>query len=398
LPPAHAICNPRLGNCPFEDLAGVGVAFFLMVEVNNLLAAKTGIPRLDMRRTLDLVALGTLADMVPLCGQNRILTKNGLLWIAEASRPGVSELKVVSGYQALAVMGAGQVVFNLAPRINAAGRMASASTALNMLCCDDHHQAADLARKLDDYNTRRRREEDQIVEEAHIQAEAGLDDPALVLVGENWNQGIVGIVASRMVEAYHKPCLVLCRDGQALKGSGRSISAFNLHDGLVACADMLLNYGGHAMAAGMRLAPERLPEFRQRFLAIVRDRLGSEPVPASLLLDGELDFAQASDFTFLKELELMQPFGVSNPEPVFSSPPLLVRRRRLFGPQHNHVNLELLDESCGVTLHAKAWKQAAILPQDLEGKRIRIAYSPAIDNYNGISNVDVKIRDIVVLG
>lgn len=396
LPPANVLCNPQLGDCPCTALAGVGVAFFLMCELNNRLAQSPA-DRLDMRETLDLVALGTLADMAGLEGQNRILVKNGLLKIAEAKRPGISELKVVSGYQPLAALGAGQLVYSLAPRLNAAGRMANANQALAVLCSDNPDQASDLAKQLDAYNTERRREEERTVEQALIQAESFLADPAMVLFGTDWSQGIIGIVASRMVEFHHKPVMILCADGNQLKGSGRSIAEFDLHAGLAQCADILTGFGGHRMAAGMQIVPERLPEFRARFLSVARKALGDEPIRPSLKLDGELNFAGASDFIFLKELEMMQPFGVGNPEPVFASPPLLVCGRRLFGPQRNHVNLELRDETCGVTLHAKAWRQAETLPANLQGKRVRLAYSPSIDTYNGIAGVDVKIRDIQIL-
>ena len=392
LPPATVLCNPKLADCPCASLAGVGVTFFLMAELNARLA-EGGTPRMDMRRTLDLVALGTLADLVELEGQNRILVKNGLLVLAEAKRPGISELKAVSGFAPLASLGAGQVIFSLAPRVNAAGRVASAETALALLCAGDCHEAADLARKLDGYNTQRRQEEERITEEAMVQAEAALGDPALVIAGRDWNQGVIGIVASRLVEKYHKPTLVLCADGDTLKGSGRSISGFDLHSGLARCAEELVAFGGHRMAAGVRVLPERLEAFRKRFLAVVEEELGPDPVPAVQMIDDELSFREAADFVFLKELEMMQPFGVGNPEPVFQSPPLLVKRRRLFGQQKNHVLLELTDESCGITLQAKAWRQAEAFPADMEGRRIMLAYSPAIDMYNGAASVDVRIRD-----
>ena len=392
LPDAAVLCNPKLADCPCASLSGVGVTFFLMAELNARLA-EGGAPRFDMRRTLDLVALGTLADLVELEGQNRILVKNGLLVIGEAKRPGISELKVVCGFAPLASLGAGQVIFSLAPRINAAGRVASAETALELLCAGDCDTAADLARRLDGYNTQRRQEEERITEEAMLQAEASLNDPALVIAGTDWNQGVIGIVASRLVEKYHKPTLVLCTDGETLKGSGRSISGFDLHDGLARCAGELESFGGHRMAAGVRVRPERLEAFRRHFFEVVRDILGPDPVPAVQLIDGELDFKEASNFIFLKELEMMQPFGVGNPEPVFQSPPLLVKRRRLFGQQKNHVLLELTDESCNITLQAKAWRQAEQFPADLEGRRIRLAYSPGIDMYNGAASVDVRIRD-----
>lgn len=392
LPEADVLCDPRLAECPCSCLAGVGVTFFLMAAVNARLA-NAGKPRFDMRRTLDLVALGTVADLVDLEGQNRILVKNGLVKLAEASRPGLSELKAVSGFAPLAALEAGQVAFSLAPRINAAGRMASAETALELLCTNDIARAAELARTLDSYNTARRQEEERICREAVEQAEALPDAPALVLAGEGWNLGVIGIVASRLVEKYHKPTIILCEDGETLKGSGRSIAPFDLYAGLARCSAELLAFGGHRMAAGVRLSPEKLEAFRVCFIESVRQSLGAKPVPALQLIDGDLDFSAASNFTFLKELELMQPFGMGNPEPVFQSPPLVVESRRVFGPLKNHVNLKLRDESCNIAIPAKLWRQAEDFPASLEGTKIRIAYSPSIDRYNGMASVDIKIRD-----
>jgi single-stranded-DNA-specific exonuclease len=288
LPRANVLCNPKLADCPCKGLAGVGVTFLLMCELNARLS-EDGTPKMDMRRVLDLVALGTLADLVELEGQNRILVKNGLLIIAEAKRPGISELKVVSGFAPLATLGAGQVVFSLAPRINAAGRVASAETALALLRARTFDEAADLARELDAFNNLRRAEEERITEEALVQAEAEKDEPALVIAGEDWNQGVIGIVASRLVDKYHKPTLVLCRDGSSLKGSGRSISEFDLHGGLAACAATLEGYGGHRMAAGVRVTPSHLGEFKEKFLSVMRETLGSEPVPAVQIVDDVLD-------------------------------------------------------------------------------------------------------------
>lgn len=393
LPDAHAVCNPLCGNSPCPHLSGVGMAFFLMAEVNNLLAQAGG-KRLDMRETLDIVALGTLADMVPLKGQNRILVKNGLLKIAEARRPGISELKVVSGFQPLSPLSAGQVVFSLAPRVNAAGRMADAELALELFSSTDVHHANDLARQLDKHNVARKAEEERISEEAMALAEAALGDPALVLLGATWNVGVIGIVASRLVERYNKPVIILGSDGENLKGSGRSIKSFNLHAGIARCEDTLLAYGGHPMAAGVLIAPDRLADFRAKFFDVVRAELGDKPVVPTLSLDGELNFAAASDFTFLKELEMLQPFGVGNPEPVFVSPPLEICSRRLFGPQRNHVKLELRDTTTDIILHAKAWKQADAMPASLEGRMVRLAYSPSIDNYSGMPTVNVNIRDM----
>lgn len=392
LPPAHAISNPRLAPCPCPQLAGVGVAFFLMAAVNARLEAHTG-RRYDMRNVLDLVALGTLADVVRLAGQNRILVKNGLLKITNPLRPGMAALKAISGFAVSAALGGGQVVFSLCPRINAAGRMGLAELALGLLRAKNHEEAAPIAQKLDQLNTERRTEEERIQKEARLEALKYADKASLVLHGKNWHPGVIGIVASRIVDEFYKPTLILCDDADSIKGSGRSVSEFDLHCGLTDIADMFLSYGGHKQAAGMRLEAHRLEELRQRFETTVCAAIGSEALSPTVKLDGELDFARASDLVFLQELELLQPFGSGNAEPVFASPPLLVKNRRVFGRGREHLNLELLDKSTGITLHAKAWRQAETLPDTLKGACIRLAYAPRIDTYNGISNVDIRIKD-----
>ncbi|WP_027181855.1 single-stranded-DNA-specific exonuclease RecJ [Oleidesulfovibrio alaskensis] len=390
LPQAHAICNPRLADCPCPALAGVGVAFFLMAALNSRLAQRTGV-KADIRPLLDLVALGTIADVVDLSGQNRILVKNGLLVMTEAGRPGIAALKEVSGYSVSASLGAGQVAFGLAPRINAAGRLGEADTALSLLLAPDYAAAAPLAARLDAMNQERKEEEERILEEAREQAAAQQDRMGLVLYAPHWHAGVIGIVASRIVEEFYRPTLILCDEGGVVKGSGRSTAEFHLHEGLTRCADLLLGFGGHRQAAGMSLDHAGVDALRERFHAVVVESCGPHPLTASLKVDAELGFARASDFAMLKELELLQPFGMGNAEPTFSSPVLEVRGNRRFGK--NHMQLELLDPSCGVTLRAKAWRQADNLPRDMRGRKMRLAYTPRIDRYNGLASVDLRIKD-----
>lgn len=392
LPPAHGISNPQLSPCPCPQLAGVGVAFFLMAALNSKLATHTG-QRFDMREVLDLVALGTLADVVRLAGQNRILVKNGLLKITNPTRPGMAALKAVSGFNVSAPLGGGQVVFSLCPRINAAGRMGLAASALALLRAESHEQAAPLAQQLDQLNTERRATEERIQAEARVEALKYRDKASLVLHGADWHPGVIGIVASRIVDEFYKPTLILCNDADSVKGSGRSVAEFDLHAGLTAIADVFLGYGGHKQAAGMRLESDRLEELRQRFEDTVCAALGPQALLPTVLLDGKLDFAQASNPVFLQELELLQPFGAGNAEPVFESPPLLLKKRSTFGHKREHLKLELKDESTGISLHAKAWRQADSIPESLQGCRIRLAYAPRIDTYNGIANVDIRIKD-----
>lgn len=418
LPRAEAICNPRL--CPGQagqsghtgllagepgcggacqgmcDLAGVGVAFMLMAGVNRLLPGEP----IDMRQFLDLVALGTIADVVALTGQNRILVKNGLLLIKEAKRPGIASLKVYSGYDRLADLGAGQIGFGLAPRINAAGRMADPQMALDLLLAPDLDTANPLASQLDALNAKRRSEEQAILDEALAQAGEQAARLGLVLAAEHWHPGVIGIVASRVVERTYKPVLMLTReegkDGAHWKGSGRSVAEFDLHDGLAGMAHLFLGFGGHKQAAGLSMALDKLEELRQGFHLAVEAALGPQPLSPTLKLDRELGFGDIS-FTLLKELELLQPFGMGNPEPVFVSPQVLVKDYRVFGKDHVKLMLsEQVGENGGrpgVLLPAKAWRKAAELTRDVQGKLLRVAFTPRIDRFDGIPKIELQVKD-----
>jgi single-stranded-DNA-specific exonuclease len=229
--------------------------------------------------------------------------------------------------------------------------------------------------------------------EASVQAREYGSSMGLVLYKPDWHPGIIGIVASRIVEDLYRPTLVLCDDQGSLKGSGRSIHEFDLYEALNGLGDLFLAFGGHKLAAGLRLECGKLDALRTRFDAAARACLGDAPLTASLTLDGELGFDKAVDVALLKELELLQPFGSGNAEPVFASPPLVVRRRRAFGSGKNHVVLAVEDTSCGITLHAKAWRQADALPDSVCGRHIRLAYTPRMDTWNGAPSVDVRIKD-----
>ncbi len=391
LPNAHAVCDPRLREGgPYDNLAGVGVAWVLMAALNKLLPGSS----VDMRELLDLVALGTIADVVTLTGMNRILVKNGLLAIKEAKRPGMAALKVVSDYERNAELGAGQIGFNLAPRINAAGRMGDPGKALTLLLTTSFAEAMPYAEELNVINMERRRQEQEIAEEAFRQAEAMKEQAGFVLYGEQWHPGIIGIVASRVVEKYYRPTLILCstEDGTLIKGSGRSIAEFDLHEGLKSVSSILNGFGGHKQAAGLSIVPDNLELLRERFNAYVVKELGPEPLTPTLKLDRELPFADITN-TLLNELEMLQPFGVGNPEPVFASTPVTVVEHRTFGREREHVKLVLSDEKTGAKLPGKGWRMAETLTRQIQGRVMRFAFTPKIDRYRGVPSIDLRIRD-----
>ncbi|QGY40713.1 single-stranded-DNA-specific exonuclease RecJ [Pseudodesulfovibrio cashew] len=391
LPEAHAVCDPRLREGgPYDDLAGVGVAWMLMASLNKSLPGRP----VDMRGLLDLVALGTIADVVRLTGMNRILVKNGLLVIKEAARPGMAALKVVSDYERGADLGAGQIGFNLAPRINAAGRMGDPGKALKLLLSPDFDSAMPIAEELNSINMERRRQETEIAEQAFAQAETMKDRAGLVLFAEHWHPGIIGIVASRVVEKYYRPTLMLCaaEDGGLLKGSGRSISEFDLHEALKGIAPILNGFGGHKQAAGLSILPENLEALREGFNEQVIEALGPDPLMPTLKLDRELPFASITT-TLLAELEMLQPYGMGNPEPVFGSSPVTVAEHSVFGREREHVKLVLADAETGARLPGKAWRMADKLTRDIQGRQMRFAFTPKIDRYRGIPKIDLRIRD-----
>ncbi|MFW5733646.1 MAG: single-stranded-DNA-specific exonuclease RecJ, partial [Oceanidesulfovibrio sp.] len=386
LPPANAILNPQLAPIPcptLANLAGAGVAFFLIAAINSILGPNANGDSADVRSLLDLVALGTLADVVDLKGQNRILAKNGLLLVAEAPRPGLAALKEAAGFARKAALGAGQVVFGLTPRINAAGRMGLAEDALQMLLAPDFESAWPFAQKLETLNKERRAEEERILQEALAQAENQAHRLGLVLYGEDWHPGVVGIVASRIVERLAKPALILCAENGQLKGSGRSAHHFDLYAGLTACKDLLTRYGGHRQAAGLALMAENIEKLRDSFHAIVSEQLGPEPLAHSLTVDRPLAFSDI-DFTLLKELDMLQPYGMGNPEPVFVSNPVEVRGLRRFGKNRLHASLDLLDKTARAQLRGKYWRKANDLPDAIKGSMVRVAFTPKIDSFDGV--------------
>ncbi len=396
LPDASIFFNPRMhpdeAPCPY--LAGVGVAFFLMAAVNRRLARITG-RSYRMDNVLDLVALGTLADVMRLTGQNRILVRAGLQKLIHPQRPGITALKIVSGLHANSAVTASHVSFKLAPRINAAGRMHHARIAVQLLRSRNFEESRELADRLDVLNKDRRDTEHIILDEAREQAARHLaqnPDCGLVLYGKQWHPGIIGIVATRIIEEFHVPCIIVCDDKDTLKGSGRSIPGFDLYECLGESTAHLITFGGHRQAAGVRIMPGYLDLFRKDFQEASRKRLLS-PGEQIFWVDGVLGLKDAANPVHLRELAMMEPFGPGNSEPLFLSNPVQVLDRNLFGFNNKKVELSLKDTVDGQVLTAKGWNMAASLSPELVGQTIRILFTLRTEARYGLSGPELTIKD-----
>lgn len=342
-PPAVATINPkrRDHNYPFVDLAGVGVAFKLVQALQTVLE---GIPAGQEKWLLDLVALGTVCDVVTLVDENRTNVYWGLNVLSKTRRPGLRALMAVADVRPESLTSR-SLGFALGPRMNAAGRLETAQYALDLLNETDPMRALSLAKKLDEMNLERRRDQARIVKEAAILAEEYADDPVLVVSGKGWNHGIVGIVAANLLERYKKPTFVLEEMKNEAKGSARSYGDFSAADAIRAAEDLITKGGGHRLAAGVTLPTGNIDAFRQRVNELYRQQnLVNQPL---LLLPKE--DVQASiheiDETLVEQISQLEPFGSGNPQPVLSSSQLVVKSIRKMGTESQHVKLRLEDES-----------------------------------------------------
>jgi len=392
IPDAAAVINPLQPGCnyPFKALAGVGVAFNLLVALRSVLrdagifGSQTG-P--DLRQWLDLVALGTIADVVSLTGQNRIYAFHGLKQLSNSNKPGIVALKKVAGITG--DVSCGQVGFRLAPRLNAAGRMESAVPGVDLLLSNSEQESQLISSELDAANAERQNVERSIFDEAVKLVEtSGIypDCYTIVLASNDWHQGVVGIVASRLVERYNRPTILIAinPDGTA-KGSGRSIHGFHLLDALKPCASFLERFGGHRYAAGVGINPANLEAFAKAFEAEAASKLTADDLIPRFEIDAEIQPEELnSELVF--ELKKLEPFGAGNPEPVLMMRGLQVVERRVVG--EGHLKLRLSCE--GRSFNAIAFRLAQ---RETDGL-IDVAFFPEMNEWNGNSSLQLKIKDL----
>jgi single-stranded-DNA-specific exonuclease len=398
LPDAYAVLHPQLlvQDVPKElrqrvaGLTGVGIAFKLVQAVFEAPAGDE-----ELWSYLDLVALGTVADIGKITGENRIMIKHGLDLLssaAERQRPGIAALKQVAGLSGKKI-GVGMVGFSLAPRINASGRLERADTAFRLLTTDSREEARELASALDTVNRERQSVEEDIWRDARMICLRS--DPAasgaLVLASDQWHPGVIGIVASRIAEEFYRPAALVCvRDGVG-KGSARSIPGFDLHAGLAACSDLLIGFGGHKYAAGFTIVEENIPRFRERLGLLVLDRMGTRGFVRTLSVDGAVALDELT-IDLMREIERLSPFGQGNPEPRLGARGLEVISGRIVG--NNHLKIKLR-QGKGVTLDAIAFNQGALLGKQVkDGARLAVVFTPRLNSWNGSTAVELEIKDI----
>ena len=394
LPPAVAVVNPHRKDCRFPDkgMCAAGLAFYLVIGLRAKLREagwfKHGAAP-DIRHFLDIVTLGTIADMVPLRGVNRTLIKRGLTELGISTRPGVVALKKVAGIPDGDVT-AGQVGFRLGPRINAAGRVDYGIKVVELLTTESSEIAQRIAQELEEHNLERRAVEAEVQQRALAQAEAAVAAGScysLVLAGAGWHPGVLGIVASRVVERFYRPTVVIGFDNGVGKGSARSIRGFNIVEAFHVCAAHLEKFGGHEFAGGLSIRPECLEPFAEAFEKAARQTLSNEQLSPLLQIDAQLDFSQLT-LPLMRELEVMQPFGVGNPEPMFTTVNAEICERKVFS-----AGVRFRLRQAGKVVSGVIFGVGEEYPGQ-PGESVDVAYRLSENQWNGNTTVELKIIDM----
>ncbi|MEW6411852.1 MAG: single-stranded-DNA-specific exonuclease RecJ [Candidatus Zixiibacteriota bacterium] len=390
LPEAVAIINPKKPGCTYGgELSGVGVAF----KFTQALYRALNQDERELEDHLDLVALGTAADIVPLIGENRVLTKYGIKQIARTTKPGLKSLNFVSGLMGKDIS-TGQVVFILAPRINALGRLGDAGQAIRLLSTRDERAGAKIARKLDQENKRRKEIDETTLNEALAQMEEVTDldnDRAIVLAGEGWHQGVIGIVASRLVERYHLPTVMISIANGEGKGSARSIPGFHLCEALKECEPFLMKYGGHKYAAGLSIQADNIPAFRQKFIEVSNKYLSEDDILPKLLIDLEIELTDIDD-AFMNAIEAFSPFGPQNMRPIF-----LTRNCEVLGQPYvvgrNHLKMKIKKGDAVFDVIGFGFGEMARVIS-AKGCLVDVVYVIEYNTYNNVTRKQIRLKDI----
>ena len=387
LPNALAVVDAKRKDNQYQcrNLAGVGVVFKLIQAIG----IKMGLEEKEYLKYLDIVCIGTISDIVPLTDENRVIVKLGLKLVEQTRNLGLKSILQVSGYNKIDSV---TISFGIAPRINACGRMGHQEEALKLFLSKDINDVSELTQKLNEYNKTRQEIEKRIFEDATIQIEKqGIANKnTIVLMGENWHHGVIGIVASKITEMYFKPSILLCEEDDCGKGSGRSIPGFDLYEALTECKESIDKFGGHAMAVGINVKKDKLEEFKERLEQIAKDKNIEEIVPI-LKIDAQisLDEINKEMVNSLKELE---PFGEENKNPLFVFKNLKIDSIRALS-EGKHLKLTLKDNKNIV--NAIGFNLGELANEYKIGDKIDVVGNLEINSFNGVDNIQINIKDLM---
>ena len=395
IPAAAAVLDPKREDCtyPFDDLSGCGVGFKLVQAYSQ----KNGLPFESLLPLLDLLVVSIASDLVTGVGENRVLAHFGLKRLNEEPRIGLQAMINLANLEQGHVT-IDDIVFKIGPRINAAGRMESGRLAVELLTAETEEAAVTIGSQINDNNNERKSIDREITKAALDMVQDGTccsSENAVIVYGPDWNKGVVGIVASRLVEAYYKPAFVLTKSNGFVTGSARSVRGFDLYEAISSCADLLENYGGHIYAAGLTLREENLPEFVRRIDKYVGEHISDEMATPIVDVDSEINFSQITP-KFFRILKQFQPFGPGNSAPVFLTKNVYDDGNgRKVGPGGQHLKLELIQESQPYhQISAIAFNMASLFEHIRNGNPIDICYSVVENYYRGNSTIQLRIKDM----
>ena len=387
LPNAYCIINPkrRDNTYPFRGLAGVGVVFKLIQAIS----IKLNLDEKEYLKYLDIVCIGTISDIVPLKDENRVIAKLGLMLVKVTKNIGLRELIIASGYKNI---DSGMISFGIAPRVNASGRMGKQEEALKLFLTENSEEAKKITQRLNEYNIERQEKERYIFEQAIAELEnKNIEElNSIVLAGENWHHGVIGIVASRITEKFFKPTILICVEGDEGKGSGRSVPGFDLHEALVQSADYLKKFGGHEMAVGLSLNKEKIEDFK-KFFEEIAEKQNVKQIVSLIKIDCEVTRDDLKKET-IEQIKMLEPFGEQNKQPLVVYKNLKIESIRALS-EGKHLKLMLKDNND--TIDAIGFNMGELSEHYLIGDKVDVVGNLEINSFNGQEKIQINLKDIM---
>ena len=387
LPKAIAVVDAKRkdNQYPCRDLAGVGVVFKLIQAIG----IKLGLEEKEYLKYLDIVCVGTISDIVPLVDENRVIAKLGLMLVRQTKNMGLKSLLMSSGYKNI---DSNTISFGVAPRINACGRMGHAEEALKLFLSKDIYEVNELTKRLNDYNKLRQEKEKAIYEDAINQIETNKlnEKNAIIIGGENWHHGVIGIVSSKITDLYFKPSILLCYEEDLAKGSGRSIPGFDLHEALMKCPNTIEKFGGHSMAIGITIKKDNFKEFSDEFEEIVKQSKIDEIIPI-INIDGKINLSEINK-EIVESLKQLEPFGEGNKTPIFVFKNIKIDSIRALS-EGKHIKMTLKEGN--TVINSIGFNLGYLADEYRIGDKIDVVGTLEINSFNGVDNLQINIKDVM---